>query len=118
MIGIRRKAIAAVFPLLQQALSGPKPMCGELLGLRSHLLPVCEFDYLDEKAVVPEGVVVFLQPILDRIDRISVAVQVQTLSTMDLQLGPDFFARVVVQNNMNTLPSGKHLPLLVTCYQM
>ena len=87
-ISMRRKAIAAVFPLIQAALSGPKPIA-KSARLAIAFSPRLQVEYLDDGSIVPEGVVVVLQPILDRVDRYLSGVQVQAPDPQaDLELGP------------------------------
>lgn len=67
IIDIRRRTIAAILPMLKKALSGPKPIAqGARLAITFAPPSV---DYLDGKESAPEGVVIALQPILERVDR-------------------------------------------------
>jgi len=87
VMGMRRKAIALVFGQMQDALSGPKPMArnARLVFTFSPL----DVEYFDSKTQVSEGVVVSLQPILDRVDQyLSVGNHFGSDSQSDLRLGP------------------------------
>jgi hypothetical protein len=66
LIGMRRKAIAAVFPQLRQCLSRPRSVASSA-WLVITFNPV-RIHYVDGKAAFSEGVVVFLQPIIERVD--------------------------------------------------
>jgi hypothetical protein len=87
VIGIRRKTIALIFPQVRGALSGPKRVAASA-RLAVTFAPL-HVEYLDGKDVLPEGVVVALQPILDRVDRYLGAGQLLPAgSQADLRLGP------------------------------
>jgi len=87
LMGMRRKAIALVFEQMQDALSGPKPIARNArLVLSFSPLSV---EYFDSKTHVSEGVVVSLQPILDRVDQYLSAGKIfASDSQANLQLGP------------------------------
>jgi hypothetical protein len=87
VIGIRRRSIGSVFPQLRKALSGPKPMAASARLLIT-FVPL-RVDYFDGKAAIPEGVVVSLQSIFDRVDRYLGSAQVASVDTQaHLRLGP------------------------------
>jgi hypothetical protein len=87
VIGIRRKSIALILPLLLQNLSGPKPIAADARLVIMFAPPLVK--YLDGKAVASEGVVVALQSIIDRVDRYLGAAQILAPNSQaDLQLGP------------------------------
>jgi hypothetical protein len=67
VMDIRRKTIAAIFPQLRSVLSGPKRLASSA-RLVIAFAPL-RVEYVDADAPTAEGVVVALQPILDRIDR-------------------------------------------------
>jgi hypothetical protein len=88
VIGMRRKAIASVFPLLRQALSGPKPIAAQA-RLSITFTPRQRVDFLDAGICVQEGVVIFLQPLLDRVDQyLGVTALKDPIVQPDLRLGP------------------------------
>lgn len=87
VVGMRRKAIAALFAKLQSALSGPKKVAANA-RLVITFAPY-RVEYIDGDSAVEEGVVVSLDPIFSRVDGYLGAGRVlPSDSQTSLRLGP------------------------------
>jgi hypothetical protein len=86
VVGMRRKAIASLFPKLQSTLSGPKVVsAGAILVISFDPLRV---EYSHSRSSIAQGLMVPLQPIFDRVDHyLGVGHTPSSSSQTNLRLG-------------------------------